>query len=133
MAAGQFDGIYANTQSNVDYLSIHTNGSTIIAAQYTWWPASGIFARNVLGTVYPKQMNTWDLYNGSIDDSGNAVLSGEGFFNSCFVNLAARFSGGNLHVTILSAVQTLAGQASNVSCGLLHYLYPNGFDYVRAF
>ena len=131
-AAGPYDGIYVNLANAGSYLSLHTSGSTVVATIYGIISSSGIVMTSVLGNVTPRQINTWELYQGTISGS-SAVLSGQTLFNACnlSVNVSFTSTGGTAYVT--DASNTLVGDASRINCAALEGAYPNGISYRKIF
>lgn len=131
-AAGQFDGVYVNLASSGSYLSIHTNNNKVIATAYGIIPASGIKVSSLIGDVSVRQLNTWDLYQGTISGSV-ASLSGQVFYNACNVSVTLNLteSGGTVFVT--SASNTLVGNSSGVNCSAFLNLVPNGISFQKVF
>lgn len=118
MAAGTYDGIYASTEAPNSYISVHTNSNRLIATTYDILPASGVMFNSVIGSVMPRQVNTWQLLNGTIN--GNvADLSGQLMFNECNVRLTANFDANGLNVYITGSSSSGAGSSSTMNCQAL--------------
>lgn len=115
MAAGPYDGVYVNLATAGSYVSIHTNGSDVIATGYTIIPASGIQFSSTVGNVVPRQINTWELLQGKIQGN-QATLSGQVLYNACAVEMAVTFTPGGGIAQITSATQTAVGASSGVRC-----------------
>lgn len=125
-AAGVFDGIYVNLSSGGEsYLSLHTNGQNVVATVYGIIPASGIVMSSILGNIYPRQINTWELYLGTISGS-TANLTGQTLYNACHLTIRATFTEGSATAQIIDASNTLVGNASNINCSLYKTAIPGG-------
>jgi hypothetical protein len=118
MAAGPYDGVYANLATAGSYISVHTNGADVIATAYTITPASGIQFGSSIGNVVPRQINTWELLQGRIQGN-QAALSGQVLYNACAVELVINFTANGGTVQITNAAQTPVGSASGVRCQAL--------------
>lgn len=118
MAAGPYDGVYVNLAAAGSYVSIHTNGSDVIATGYTITPASGIQFNSNIGSVAIRQINTWDLLQGRIQGN-QAFLSGQVLYNACSVEMVLTFTAGGGTAQITSATQTSVGASSGVRCQAL--------------
>lgn len=131
-AAGPYDGIYVNLENSTSYMSVHTNGNTLIGTAYGIIPASGILVTSAIGNVAVRQLNTWDLYQGSISGS-TGTMSGQVFYNACNVSVSVNFNSGGATVVFNSSSNTLVGNSSGVNCGVIPTLAPNGVNFLRIF
>jgi hypothetical protein len=122
-ATSSVDGIYAMTNADGspgDYVSVHTNGSTMIAAVYrSADPAHGPSFALTDGGVDVAALykwGSWDLYNGSLSGS-NASLSGYAQNGGCKATLTLSFngSGGTARVA-LNGVSDLVASGAKPSC-----------------
>lgn len=127
MAAGPYDGVYAHATAPNSYISVHTSGDRIIATQYEILSASGITLQSEIGSVTPRQVNTWQLLGGTI--SGNsAKLSGQLMFNQCNVQISASFTGSAIAAYITNATSSGAGSWSSMNCQALVSTVPLRFN-----
>lgn len=114
-AVGPFDGIYNNGGT---YWSVHQNGNTLIITSYVTLPASNIYVSSPIGTVYPNQLSTFDLFQGQISGS-SATVSGWFFHYACTVSINISFNGSSLTRFVAQSSNTAVGNASNVNCPAL--------------
>lgn len=128
-AAGPYDGIYADSSAANSYISVHTNGDQMIVTQYEIVPASGVLFTTPFGTVTPRQINTWQLLQGTLNGN-TATLSGQLLFNQCNVRLLATFSTTGLTANITNASSSGAGTSSTVSCPAITAYNPIRFTKV---
>ncbi|MDH4464449.1 MAG: hypothetical protein QE290_10485 [Acidovorax sp.] len=118
MAAGPYDGIYVNTSNQSEYVSVHTNGNQMVVTTYEILPASNIFFTSNIGTVAPRQVNVWQLLQGTIN--GNVVgLAGQAVFNQCNIRVTATFGGSDITAVVTSSSSSGAGFSSSINCGAL--------------
>lgn len=118
MAAGPYDGIYVSAANQSEYISVHTNGTQMVVTTYEILPASNILFTSNIGNVYPRQVNVWQLLQGTI--SGNVVgLSGQTLFNQCNIRVTATFNGSDITAVITSSSSSGAGYSSTIHCGAL--------------
>ncbi len=127
MAAGPYDGIYADAAAPNSYISVHTNGDRVIATSYEILPASGIVFTSEIGSVMPRQVNVWQLLQGIISGS-NASLSGQLMFNQCNVQISASFTGTGLVAYITRSTSSGAGSSSTMNCQALVSSLPIRFN-----
>ncbi|GAA4425739.1 hypothetical protein [Acidovorax lacteus] len=126
-ASGPYDGIYVDATNSNNYVSVLTNGDRIVVTQYEIIPASNIFFSTQIGTVYPRQVNTWQLLQGNI--SGNiANLSGQLAFNQCNVRITVNFTGTSFTANTTSASSSGAAYSSTINCAGLFNLNPLRFN-----
>lgn len=117
-AAGAYDGVYADPATPNHYISVHTSGDRIIATQYQISPASGVTFQTAIGSVIPRQINSWQLLGGTISGA-SARLSGQLMFNQCNVEVTASFTGSTVDVRINNAASSGAGSSSSIECQAL--------------
>lgn len=129
MAAGPYDGIYADNSAANSYISVHTNGDQMIVTQYEVLPASGVLFTTPFGSVMPRQINTWQLLQGSLNGN-TATLSGQLLFNQCNVRLVATFTTTGLTANITGASSSGAGSSSTVNCPAITAYNPIRFTRV---
>lgn len=133
MAAGIYDGIYANQTVPNEYLSVHTNGSQLIVTEYTAVPSNGSVAFiSVIGNIRPPAVPVWQLFNGPINGS-TANLTGQYPFNACAVSITLNFTNVGLTATLNSATNTSIGTASGANCAALPSLMNGNLNYTKVF
>lgn len=133
MAAGIYDGIYANQTAANEYLSVHTNGNQLIVTEYTAVTSNGSVAfSSVIGTIRPPAVPVWQLFNGPISGS-TANLTGQYPFNACAISLTLNFTNVGLTATINSATNTSIGAASGANCAALPALMNGNLNYTKVF
>ncbi|RUP24533.1 MAG: hypothetical protein EKK45_24225 [Curvibacter sp.] len=133
MAAGIYDGIYANQTAANEYLSVHTNGNQMIVTEYTIVPSNGSVAFvSVIGTIRPPTVPVWQLFNGTVNGS-TANLTGQYPFNACAVSFTLNFTSVGLTATINSATNTAVGSASGANCAALPALMNGNLNYTKLF
>lgn len=133
MAAGPYDGIYVRLGAANAYVAIHTNGEQLIATAYTIIPASGIHMTSPIGNVMPTQLNTWDLFSGTISGS-TGIVTGRSLFEACNMSMSFNFTGTGAVATLTGLSNTLIGNSSGVNCAALWNIVPgNQANYLRVF
>lgn len=114
-AAGPYDGIY-NIPNTPMYMSVHQNGTRLIAAVFTTIPASNVFYSLGDGQVMPLyRSDYWDLMSGDLFGNRSTIV-GQVAFGACESTWQAVFTTSSLAVTRVSIRNTPQGSAAGVSC-----------------
>lgn len=114
-AAGPYDGIYQSTANPNQYLSVHQNGSAIIAASFSTLPSFNINFYVGGYQFTPQRADVWDLYSGTINGN-TAIIQGENIFGACLEAGTATFDATGLNYRISASTQTPAGRAQGFPC-----------------
>jgi hypothetical protein len=116
-AAGPYDGIYVISNfGQTQYLSAHTNGTTLIVAAFWTLPAANINFYLGDGQAFqPARLDVWDLYSGTM--AGNQVIiSGESNFGACISNYFVVFDSTGASITRRGMSTTNYGASKGISC-----------------
>lgn len=111
-------GIYQHTVVPNYYASVHQNGNQITAALFTSMnvSGSGIGFQGQYGSVYPNQLNYWELVGGPVSGT-TATLSGETSFGGCYAVYRVDLSVPNtVTATVQSITNTALGNSMGMNC-----------------
>ena len=114
-AAGAYDGIY-NVQNTPLYVSVHQNGSHIVAGQFYTISTQELN----LGSDpdLPPSINLWDVFGGEI--AGNTVVvSGQAILGACNISYRMVFDRSGVTMQALAASNTAYGNQLGMNCALL--------------
>lgn len=116
LAAGQYDGIYKQDGAANTYVTMHTNGSQVIAGIFDTMQSTGVRINSSNGSYTPERLDFWDLLNGTI--TGNtATLSGQRMFGACTETYQVTFTSTGATGVLTDVSTTAAGTAQGVRCG----------------
>ncbi len=114
--AGAYDGIYQSSASSTQYVSLHQNGSTLIAAVYDSTSNGGVRVSILGGSIVPAKLDFWNVYSGTIVNNA-VILTGQIAFGGCTETVIGNFqANGSVTVTFNGAVPTLAGLNAGLNC-----------------
>ena len=101
------------------YISIHQNGSTILAAAFSTIPSTGVSISFINGQHFvPQRVDVSDVFFGQL--FGNTVtLSGETAYGACNASFTVSFNGATANFTRNFFSNTPAGTAQGFNCSNL--------------
>lgn len=115
-AAGPFDGIYVSTAEPISFVTVHQNGSGMIAGGFGYVTSNGSVAfTNGSQSFKPALIQEWSAFGGTVEGD-TATLTGEGMHGACTVTLEVHFAGDLMTTQVKAAAPTDAGVKQGYQC-----------------
>jgi hypothetical protein len=118
--AGLYDGIYLWSDGN--YLSLHQDGTDMIATNYFNDNGSFNFKTATGDVLTIPQLDLFDLLSGPVTVTkagATAKIKGTKFHRACDVTYDFTFSGSTLTATRTGVSNTAAAEAAGISCSAI--------------